>query len=249
MNSYFIGFMLGILILSIVAFFITYFVSKNKKKAIVVAAIAFFAIFAIRMIINPAFIDGFKAGFSDTDTSTEKEAEDEPEPMYHSFGDISFQLNQETNEYELIESYDELSFEDIDENGEWIDWTDEEKKDFWNKFVYESPWEQDFFQEWASSDFVSLSRLSVQDSVYSTTDDFISEFAESQDYLERNDFTLNDAHACTFYFDSVPDELDYPDDSATVFYYNDYFYIISAVAILGDIYTITEEAIDGIVFN
>ena len=189
----------------------------------------------------------FCACANDSDTRTY--VEENEDPVYYSFGDISFQLNQESNTYEQVKTYKELSFEEIDENGDWVDWSDAEKEDFWKMFVYGSPWEQVFFQDWTSSDFVTISRLSLADSAYSTLDDYVDGLADNGALIEREKITLNEIPAYTLYFDFVDDEDEYPTDSSISFIYNDYIYTLDVSSCLGDVYTITEEAIDGTELN
>lgn len=183
---------------------------------------------------------------SDNNSAETKTEAEEVEPQYVEFSDIEIQVNQKSNFFYEVESYEDFSFEEIDDNGDFVDWTDEEKQELWNDCVEEN-FSNKILQAIYTSDIIELHSLPLSEAKYDNVDGFVNDFtSENTDFASKEDFNIGDIHACVVSWDETEDVWAW---SMLTFIYKDNVYIIAATSILTDIETLTEETIDAIKLN
>lgn len=237
MSLYSVGSILGFLAIPIIISIIIYVNSKDIKKSLIVFAILVVAIGGFKWLAS-----SLSENSDETENDNIANEEQEAEPVYYDFGDISFQLNQDTNFYTQIDNYTEFNFKNYDKDNNLIEWTDEEKKDYWENMSLDSPFEQVFFQDSMFPDVVSLAKASSVDFVYSTIDEFANAYTnEIDEEYERSDSTIGNTHICTIYYDD--------DGADSMFLYKDNLYIIFTDASSTDKRTLVKETLDTIRLN
>lgn len=206
-------------VIAVVAFCVVESKTKSKLKAF----IAFAIVVAITAFVRVYVIDNIDSTRTqENNNATTVEEDEDSEPRYFTFNDIKICLDSDYSIFFEVESAEDLSFEYEDDDGETVDFTDEEKQRFWDNVTYDEPYNCAVLQSWITSDVLVLTSLNLSECAYDTIDGYINSLDKS---VRQDDFNIDGVHACTVYF-SLEDDGNTEDFAKTVFIYNDKFYSI-----------------------
>lgn len=242
--GYATGSMFGSLVFGAIFGFFAYCIVQGKTKSTKKGLIAFILVMLIVAIIKCFVIGNIQlfdkdVASSSTGIPTEEEQE---EPVYCKFGDIKIRLNCDSNSYEKIDDYTELSFEYTNENGKKVDASNKRKKEIWESHQYGEPYKTKLFQSFSSSDMLTMNRLSKDNCAYDNIDSFMNDFIDSDENIcDKKDFNIEDVHACAIYYDYPDDGMDKAMQAEVIFFYKDNFYLADITPVLGDLDTNIKE--------